>query len=127
MAQFLITKKLSDLKTAFFFAIPSVITVFITRTLIIPNLPEKILYINKNSLLMIFFAFLMLVAGFLMLKSELEEASPKLIQVSKRKIIYISSAIGLLTGLVGAGGGFLIVPALTKFLKIDIKKLLALR
>jgi len=69
----------------------------------------------------------MLVAGFLMLKSELEEASPKLIQVSKRKIIYISSAIGLLTGLVGAGGGFLIVPALTKFLKIDIKKLLALR
>jgi len=116
-------KKLSDIKIALIFAVPSLIAVFLARILIIPNLPEEILTIDKNSFLTICFALIMLFAGISMIKERTDRISKdEVVDISKIKIIFISFLIGLLTGIIGAGGGFLIVPALIKFFKIDVKK-----
>lgn len=119
-----------DFKTAIAFAIPSIITVFMVRSLVIPNLPEVIFSIGSfkltNSLfIMLLFAFIMLLAGWSMIKSK---AIPSDTEIKKFDISHYFTigtqaiGIGVLAGLVGAGGGFLIVPALVLLVKLPIKK-----
>jgi uncharacterized membrane protein YfcA len=119
-----------DFKTAIVFAIPSIITVFMVRSLVIPNLPEVMFSISSfkltNSLfIMLLFAIIMLLAGWSMIKSK---TIPNDTEIQKFDISHYFTigtqaiGIGVLAGLVGAGGGFLIVPALALLVKLPIKK-----
>jgi len=119
-----------DFKTAIVFAIPSIITVFMVRSLVIPNLPEVLFSIGNfkftNSLfIMLLFAVIMLLAGWSMIKSR---EIPDAIVIKNFDINHYFAigtqaiGIGVLAGLVGAGGGFLIVPALVLLVKLPIKK-----
>ena len=119
-----------DFKTAIVFAIPSIITVFMVRSLVIPNLPETILSIGNfkftNSLfIMLLFALIMLLAGWSMIKSKVLPEDDAIKKFDNNHYFAIGTqaiGIGVLAGLVGAGGGFLIVPALVLLVKLPIKK-----
>ena len=119
-----------DFKTAIVFAIPSIITVFMVRSLVIPNLPEVIFSIGDfkltNSLfIMLLFAIIMLLAGWSMIKSKDINSDDAIKEFDNAHYFAIGTqaiGIGALAGLVGAGGGFLIVPALVLLVKLPIKK-----
>jgi uncharacterized membrane protein YfcA len=109
-------ENLVNLKTGFLFGIPSIATIFATRHWIVPSIPVIIFESNdfvftKRELLLGIFALLMVLASFRLIRNPREASS------DNRKfrvflVIIEGILIGFLTGLVGAGGGFLIIPAL---------------
>jgi uncharacterized protein len=120
---------LINFKTAFIFALPAVVTVFITRKFLVPVIPQNIFTINnftitKPLLLLLLFAVLMVFAAFSMIrvngKNKNEENT--LLQLNYPMLFLQGAFVGIVTGLVGAGGGFLIIPALVIFSKLDMKK-----
>ena len=121
-----IRKGLVDVKTAFLYAIPSFIAVFLTRKFIVPAIPETIGNqdggISKESLLMVMFALVMLVVAVSMLRKKqgdatTESKSPNLILTILRMFF-----VGMLIGMVGAGGGFLFIPVLIFIAKLPMRK-----
>ncbi len=121
--------KLINLKTALVFGIPSIIAVFLTRALIVPAIPQEVFsvgefVVNKSILLMLLFAVLMVAASYSMIKKD-KKQSVQEVQEQKFNyplILVEGSVVGLLTGLVGAGGGFLIIPALVVLSKLPMKE-----
>jgi hypothetical protein len=123
---------LVSLKTALIFGIPSMITVYATRKFIVPAIPEELFTIagfevTKGIMIMVVFAALMVFASFSMIKDRQKLISDlKNPEVHEQKFNYPAILlegviVGFLTGLVGAGGGFLIIPALVIFSKLDMK------
>ena len=114
-------------KKAFQFAVPSLIGVYLTRKFIVPNIPDVVFYfgslkLSKDTFLIILFAVVMLFAAYSMLKNnkknELIERTTKSITVVIIQLFFV----GVLIGLIGAGGGFLIIPALLNFAQLPMKK-----
>ncbi len=107
---------LINLKTGFIFGIPSIIAIFSTRKWIVPAIPDIVLQVGsfeltKRGLLLGLFALLMVLASFSLLRKKKEIVSST--QRFRTFLVIIEGTlIGFLTGLVGAGGGFLIIPAL---------------
>lgn len=105
-----------NVRTGLLFGIPSTISIFATRKWIIPTLPEVIFQtdsflLTKRILVLGTFALLMIVASFSMIRAKQEIVS----ETRSFRVFLIAVEgliIGFLTGLVGAGGGFLIIPAL---------------
>jgi uncharacterized membrane protein YfcA len=121
----------SDPKMALIFGVPSIISVYLTRAYLLPALPDKLFYVGsllltKSFFLMILFSLLMLVASISMIRSGKSNAVG-LVPVEAAKFRYPlvlleGSVVGVLTGLVGAGGGFLIIPALVLMSGMPMKK-----
>ncbi len=123
--------KLVDFNALIYFGIASVISVVITRTFILDLIPEIIslpyISLTKGKFIMLLFSVLMLGAAISMIinkdnskpKQDLMLSNPTVFD----KIILVLQGLfdGLITGLVGAGGGFLIVPTLVLISKIDVK------
>lgn len=107
-----------DLKVGTIFAIPAFVGVFAARAWIVPALPEAIgtigtLVITKNILIMLTFAVLMVLAAFSMIKSRPVNLGPADKKPRNYPLIALEGlGVGAITGFVGAGGGFLIIPAL---------------
>ncbi|MBP8066475.1 MAG: sulfite exporter TauE/SafE family protein [Flavobacterium sp.] len=117
-----------DVKKGILFAIPSFTTVYLTRKYIVPAIPDVLLKtdffsVSKEMFLMVLFATIMFFAALSMLRKKqqtvTEEAS------STAKFILQTVLVGLLIGLVGAGGGFLIIPSLVFFAKLPMRKAVA--
>jgi uncharacterized membrane protein YfcA len=113
------------LKTGLQFAIPSLISVYITRKYIVHTIPEIIIQnsyftITKDLFLMVLFAVVMFFAALSMLKTPTSEIVEN--KTNLFIIIFQIFCVGILIGLIGAGGGFLIIPALVHFAKLPIKK-----
>lgn len=107
---------LINLKTGILFGIPTIIAIFCTRKWVVPVIPEVILYagdyvVTKRLLLLGIFAVLMLLAAIPMIRGRNNFTSENQ-RFRVFLVIVEGSLIGFLTGLVGAGGGFLIIPAL---------------
>jgi len=107
-----------DFKTGFLFAIPSVIGVNLSRGWIIPRIPPTVanfsgFLVTKEILIMATFAILMILASYSMIKKK-RERTPAHTQPLQRAafITLVGLMVGLIAGFVGAGGGFLIIPAL---------------
>ena len=123
-------KQLIDFKVGILFAVPSVLTIIVVRRIVIPNLPDIFFQINdfsftKELFIMLLFSIIMFLAGWSMIRSKpkLEESEALTLSISHFFAITTQAiGIGVLAGLVGAGGGFLIVPALVLLLKLPIKK-----
>lgn len=111
-------------KSALIFAIPAMITSWLTRALLLPTIPNQILSISKDNLIMLCFSLIMITAAVFMLKYKLKLSDPK-IEPSLLQRILSSSLIGLVTGFVGAGGGFLIMPTLMTLFHLQIKQAIA--
>jgi len=114
-------KGLVEVKTGFLFAIPSFTAVFLTRKFIIPKIPDVIFTTNfftltKETFLMLFFAIIMVFAAIAMLKKK-KETNIENKKNSLTNSIIQNAVIGVIIGLVGAGGGFLIIPSLVIFVQ----------
>lgn len=122
-------KQLIDIKTAVVFGIPSILAVYATRAFVVPAIPDPVfsgenIMISKRLLLMGIFAILMLLASFSMIRKKKisEEITPDQPQFNYPLILIEGIVVGGFTGLVGAGGGFLIIPALVILAKLPMKK-----
>ena len=120
-----------DIKTAIIFAIPAFIAVYLTRAFLIPAIPDELFEIGdflvtKNLAIMLFFAIIMLLASVSMIRNTKKEADEDVAVTYNYPLIIIEGlVVGAITGIVGAGGGFLIIPALVLFAKLPMKKAVA--
>lgn len=124
-------KGLVDFRTALVFSIPAFIAVYITRKFIVPALPEHLFNIagfeiTRDIGIMLFFAIIMVLASISMIR----DSGKPVLTLEKVKfnyplIIIEGIVVGALTGIVGAGGGFLIIPALVLLAKLPMKNAVA--
>lgn len=116
---------LVNIRTGFLFGIPSILSIFVTRKWIVPAIPEALatfgdFVLTKRILLLGLFALLMILASISMLRRRDEmTADPNAFRGGL--VVIEGFLIGLLTGLVGAGGGFLIIPALVLLTGLNFK------
>ena len=118
-----------NIKTAIIFGIPSIVSVFATRKYLVPAIPTQLgniagIEITKSLGMMLLFAVLMVAASFSMIRSTPAAAAE---ETGEQKfnyplILVEGVLVGMLTGLVGAGGGFLIIPALVMLSKLPMKQ-----
>ena len=126
-----IQKKLVDFKTAIVFAIPAFIAVYVTRKFIVPAIPEELFsvgdfLVTKNIGIMVFFALIMFLASISMIRRKKGGEDSDEVQKFNYPLILVEGlGVGVITGIVGAGGGFLIIPALVIFAKLPMKKAVA--
>lgn len=119
-----LNKKLVDLKIAILVSIPSFFGVLISRKIILPNIPETLFQISsfsvtKNLAIMILFSVLMIMASLSMIRKNKSVEDKK--DMGRFSLMVKFFFVGLFLGLVGAGGGFLIIPSLVFFAKLEMK------
>ena len=122
-------QKKVDFKTVIIFGIPSIAAVYATRMWLVPLIPNELFcigsfVITKPIALMLLFAVVMILASISMIKSgrKKEEGDDNIPMKYNYPMILLEGAVvGLLTGLVGAGGGFLIIPALVILARMPMK------
>lgn len=120
-----------DYRVGSIFAVPALLGVYLTRRFLVPSIPDEIdflsMVITKDTLIMGVFSLLVLAASILMISSptppESDNSSEMLYAGKKLTLIGIEGIIiGVLTGFVGAGGGFMIIPALVMLAGLPMKK-----
>jgi uncharacterized membrane protein YfcA len=119
--------KLLNVKIALYFGLPSILSIFIMRKFLVPLLPPTLFNlfgfpISKDLLIMLVFAILMILASVSMIK---KNKPAKEQQTNMLKIVFIGTFVGLLTGFVGVGGGFLIIPTLIFSARLNMKSAVA--
>ncbi|MDC1491771.1 sulfite exporter TauE/SafE family protein [Flavobacteriaceae bacterium] len=124
--------KLIDVNTVLYFSFSAAISVYITRKYLIDLIPDEIislgwLTITKEKFLMLFFAVLIYFAGIAMIKKrkDTSQNQRRKSKYDKALILLEGSVVGFITGLVGAGGGFIIIPVLVLFSKLNMKNAIA--
>ena len=120
-----IKKSNIDFKIGIIFTLPSLLSIYFTRRFILSSLPEKInitnnFYYKIDELILIFLAFIMVLAAVSMITNRNNNIIKK--EINYFIIVIEGLVIGLVTGLVGAGGGFLIIPMLVLFGGLSMKK-----
>lgn len=123
---------LVNVRTAIIFGIPAIIGVFMTRAYIVPALPAEVtilgnFVLTKGEMMLLLFSIVMIGASLSMIRGKSDE---DVIEESEQKfnyplILLEGAVVGVLTGLVGAGGGFLIIPALVVLSKLPMKQAVA--
>lgn len=115
-------------KAALLFSIPSFLAVYLTQKYMIPNLPDPVFStasftLSKSVAIMIFFAMVMLAASISMIRDKKtpDQTSAGPATFNLPLIALDGMLVGLLTGIVGAGGGFLIIPALVLLVRLPMK------
>lgn len=113
------------IKSALYFAIPSVFSILLIREVIFPQIAATLFSIasykvSKNFLIMVVFSILMIAAAISMIRKN----SPKIKStgVNYTELGGIGFLVGIVTGFLGAGGGFLIIPALLFFANLPMKQ-----
>jgi uncharacterized membrane protein YfcA len=119
-------QQLVDFKKVLLFGVPTVLAVFLTRKFIVPNIPEIIFSnqsfsLHKPVFIMIVFAIVMIVASIKMIQPTEEVEINANGKLNYFAIFSQGLFIGLVAGFVGAGGGFLLIPALLFLTKIPMK------
>jgi len=119
-------KGLVNFKTVLLFGSSSISTVFIVRKFIIPYLPDVFFRLGSfevthSLFVMVVFAILMLAASISMIRSKTVVAE-KLVKEKRWVLVMYGVLIGLVTGFLGAGGGFLLIPALVILMKLPMKE-----
>lgn len=127
-----IKKGLVDFRTAIVFSIPAFIAVYATRKYLVPAIPDELFtvggfLVTKDIGIMVFFALIMLLASYSMIWGKCKNCDDDAAEVTYNYplIIVEGLVVGVLTGIVGAGGGFLIIPALVMLAKLPMKKAVA--
>lgn len=120
---------LVNLRSALAFGLPSILAVFTARKYLVPQIPDLIRFgdgfqMNKSDFLLLSFALLMLVAAIFMIRNgrRKEENNSSAVLTNYPLIILLGLLIGIVAGLLGAGGGFLIIPALVLFANLPMKE-----
>ncbi len=118
-----LTEKLFQKRAFFYFGIPSSIAVFITRKGILPLIPENFYVFqtlfSKDKITLILFTFFMILVGVKMIRKTTVNQTGE--QRHTSHLIFQGILVGVITGIIGIGGGFLIVPALVNRCQIPMK------
>jgi uncharacterized membrane protein YfcA len=121
--------KLADFKTMLLFGIPSITGVLVARKIIMPSIADHItigsIQVTKEALFMYCLSVIMFFAGIRMLRPIAAEADCKEKTPAKEMLLLYGLCVGIITGLLGIGGGFLIVPALYFFARLPMKTAIA--
>jgi len=127
-----IKNKLVNFRIALIFGIPSMLAMFFTRTMLMPQFPEVINFpilgaFTKDMFLMIAFAFVMILAAYSMITNKQEDCIEcgKKMEKNTSLLIIQGLIIGFISGVFGAGGGFLIIPGLVILAKVPMKNAVA--
>ena len=117
-----------DWKTAIVFGLPAIVGVSLVRHFLVPILPDELFHIGsfiftRRMGMFGLFALLMIPAAFSMLKQQKVTTLKKNETVSYNYplILIEGLLVGGITGLIGAGGGFLIIPALVILANVEMK------
>lgn len=113
------------LPTALVFLGPSLVAVFLTRRVLVPAIPYALftvghLLVTKDLLVLVAFALLMVAAATSMIWRTAANGDPA--ASNYPLVLGIGAVVGTLTGFVGAGGGFLIIPALVLGARLPIQR-----
>jgi len=116
-----------NFKIALIFGIPSLAAVFIMRKWIMPAVPLRLMNIGqfqltKSTLLMLVFSALMLAASLSMIRKTKTKIQTEYHTTNYLKLVLQGIMVGIITGFVGVGGGFLIIPSLVLFAGLPMKK-----
>lgn len=125
-------QKLVNYKVFLVFGLPSILSVYLTRKYIVPIIPDSIhltqsLAFSKDQLVMIVFALFMIIASWVMIRKQADgivsRDANKTISPFKYYAIILTEGllVGMVTGFIGAGGGFLIIPALVLFAGLTMR------
>lgn len=115
-------------RTGLLFALPSLVAVFLVRSLLLPAIPDPMggmigISFPKEVFIMVLFALIMAMASFSMIRDG--EHLPAKVQATVKArpllILLEGFGVGAVTGLVGAGGGFLIIPALVILMGLPMR------
>ena len=114
-----------QIKSAMFFAIPSVASLLLVRKFLVPRIPEQLgsicsVDVTKDRLIMVVFALLMMAASMSMIRKTKQVEVATIPDIPQ--LVLIGLLVGLVTGFLGAGGGFLIIPALIFFAGLPMKQ-----
>lgn len=124
-------RKLVDYKTAILFGIPSIAAVYATRAWIMPAIPGEFGFggfdVSKGTALLLLFAGLMVATSVSMIRGGVRASELESVGASEHThhfglVLLEGVGVGMLTGLVGAGGGFLIIPALVLLAGLEMKR-----
>lgn len=117
-------KSLVRTREGLVFAVPALVTMYAMRAGILPMIPEivklPLFTVEKATLIMIIFSIVMMIAGVRMLQPQTQQHTRS--NLNYTHIIMIGAIVGIVTGFVGAGGGFLIVPALVLLLNLPMRE-----
>jgi uncharacterized membrane protein YfcA len=121
---------LFDFKTVIFFGLPSIFSILLTTRVLAPTIPTIITEIGsftltKDILILFLFAILMIISAIAMLRSSraIIKDNYEGYQRYRYGLIMLQGIlVGMLTGFLGAGGGFLIIPALVVLAHLPMKK-----
>ncbi|RYY71385.1 MAG: sulfite exporter TauE/SafE family protein [Chitinophagaceae bacterium] len=121
-------RKMLNAKVIAMFGLPSIISVILTRNFVVPAIPAYIgrigdVEITKEVLLLLLFGLLMIAAAYGMIRNKKRIIGSDGTETKLNLSLLIGHGffVGFITGLIGAGGGFLIIPALVMLLKIPMK------
>jgi hypothetical protein len=120
-------KELVNYQTAIIFAVPSFLAVFLTRKFLIPAIPDALFHlgdieVTKDLGIMVLFALVMLIASYSMItERNIEINEQETLKYNYPLIAIEGLIVGTLTGVIGAGGGFLIIPALVLLVRLPMK------
>lgn len=125
-----VRQNLVNYRTALLFGLPSVLGILFSRRLVLPHLPHYIIHrwgitLTKDMFLLILFAILMLISSIKMIRKKERVRGRNYEQINYTLLISQGLLVGIITGLIGAGGGFLIVPALIMLLGLGMKEAVA--
>ncbi len=115
-----------DLRTAIVFGIPAIIGVTLVRYYVVPAMPDVLFEIEhfqftRRMAMFGLFAILMIPAAYAMLKTEKNTTKVGNVSYNYPLILLEGLIVGGITGLIGAGGGFLIIPALVILANVEMK------
>jgi uncharacterized membrane protein YfcA len=114
-----------DIKTAIIFGIPSILGVLLARHYLLPSIPNEFklgVFITKDFVIMFVFSVLMILAALMMMKKNQKKSHTQDIPKNKFFLVVLEGlVVGGVTGFVGAGGGFLIIPALVLLAGLEMK------
>jgi uncharacterized membrane protein YfcA len=113
------------IKSALVFALPSILSLLLVRKIILPIIPDTLFSfgafdVTKNLLIMVVFALLMIATSISMIKKSKKTKEVK--EINFPILALIGFLVGLIIGFLGAGGGFLIIPALLFFANLPMKE-----
>lgn len=123
-----VRQKLINLSSSLLFAVPSVIIMFLMRKLVVPAIPAEFdiagIHILKGTFILGFFSVVLLFSSATMILGGVKKEAQKKELNNKEKVTLILSGVGtgIITGMIGAGGGFIIIPALVLLAKMPMKE-----